>query len=360
MPRTVTRPGPPSILLGVWGQGDIENENATALIEDYIKGRGDVTVKVLLPLDKDLTSDGVGVVFDVMSAHPEWEIQVIQTAVPRTKVLKEIKEGAAKTIESAPDTIEEDFLKALSGARDARLLFLWAEDAEGEPLEDDQRLLASVIDAGIECLDLTSGLESLGLDAEPVEEGEEPESEPETPEETVEETPEEPAADAPSEEEIRGWAERRLRKYAVECGMDKAESDALKKPALLAWIFEEDESPADGPQEPAEAPADDAPARPAREVRKALEEAKEAKEAAAEEVEDDEAQTEASFVLTVSAVSAAEAFGNLVADVIIERLAQRISQEPEGSAMRAEVSPPRPPGRTRSDGSAPTRRRTAK
>lgn len=442
MPRRATRPGPPTLLLGVWGQGDSSPENIAALLDDFIDGAGNVTPKFLVPLDKELSSDAV---LDTARYAIEkgYDVEVVYQEKPKTKVLKEICEAAVKEhqfeetvdddrFETTEDAIADNFTVLLAEKDDnARLLFLWFEDADGEPDEDDQRLLAAVADCGVVALDLSQGLEV--LDVAPAEDEPAAEPEPEKPAAkkttatkktaAAKEEPEpEPEGDddEPDRATVGDWPIRRIRSYAKQAAQaeredgneapDDSEFDEMGKDVLLGWLFPDE---GDEPEpEPAPAkktaakkttaretkrteddpPAEDAPVsrRRATQIREDIEEDGGSKQkvarkaaAAAEEAQDEpedagegddtsdaalerfkDALAELSVAIRDDDTEAEDAgwvaFADAFADIVIERIAARVEKEPENSAVRKEIAPPRPPGKPRKDGATPTRRRTAR
>ena len=436
MPRRATRPGPPTLLLGVWGAGEATPENITAQLDDFIDGAGNVTPKFLVPLDKELTSDAV-LATAQYAIEKGYALEVIYQSKPTTKVLKEILAEASKEHQfdqqvtdddrftSTEDAIADNFAVLLGEkGDDARLLFLWAEDDKGEPDEYDQRVLAAVADCGVVALDLSAGLEV--LDVSPPEDEPEPEPEPEKPAKktaakktTTAAEPEPEGDDEPDFDTVKEWPIRRMKTHAkkiaaadrednVEDVPTDDEIDDMRKEDVLDYLF----PPGDGDEpepepEPTPAkktaakrttkrteedpPAEDAPVsgRRARQIREDIEEdggepnsgAKRRGRAAAAEKPQDEPEPaaeggdsedpRAAFLAAMddsvnpdlSETEQNEALYDAIdalADVIIDRIAARVEKEPEGSAIRKEVAPPRPPGKPRKDGETPTRRRTAR
>ena len=283
-PRRAARPGPPTLLLGVWGQGEATPENIAAQLDDFIDGAGNVTPKFLVPLDKELTSDAV-LATAQYAIEKGYDVEVVYQEKPRTKALREIVEAASKEhqhdepvtederFESTEDAIADNFAVLLGDAKDARLLFLWAEGENDEPDEDDQRLLAAVADCGVTALDLSAGLEVIDVspaDDEP-EGGDEPEPEPE-PEKPAKKTaakktaaaaePEPEGDDEPDYETVQEWPIRRIRTYAktvaekdreegVEDVPSDEELDDYKKEQLLDYLFPEDGGEPEPEPEPA-------------------------------------------------------------------------------------------------------------
>lgn len=382
MPRTARRPGPPSYLFGIWGQGDTAEENIDALLSEHIEGLGEITPKFLIPLDKEITTDTQLAVVTFAEKN-NYDVEVVQAAAPRTKALREVKDLATKIHEAddADNPIEKVFADALAAkGENGQLLFLWAEDDDQEPLEDDQRVLFACLDAGTTALDLTSGLDALGA-AEPEEESTAAPAK-KAPTKAAAKDPE-PAADGeepaePAEEIVREWPLRRLRSFVLQAAAaerevvgvdpDDVPSDedikAMDQEALLKWLYPPED---DGETTPEPEPeADPEAPRSARQLRKAAEAAgedtmegsKKALRAAQEPAEGDPGGSTALDDIPALIEAVVAELGHLLADTIIDRIAARIESEPEGSATRKEIAPPRPPGKPRGDGAAPTRRRT--
>jgi len=433
MPRRATRPGPPTLLLGVWGQGETSQENVDALLDDFIDGAGKVTPKFLIPLTKDDTSDGVLNVFDY-ALGKGYEVTVVYTKKPQSKDLKDYLAQATNEhvaldpvtdddrFESTENAVADHFAQLLSkDPDDARLLFLWAEE-DGEPDEDDQRVLAAVADCGVQALDLTQGLEALDVDP-PAEGGDgEPAGDDNA----------EPAGDddkggedEPDFETVQAWPIRRIRSYAkkiaqqdrednvedVPSDEDLDDSDKYNKDALLDYLFPEDDGgkkdPEPEPEPPKKQTSGRRPRTPAkdegdekgitheraREMREESEKdgtdstSKNRRKAAASKPEkpadepagdgegEDTWEPSSALLQAVTDlmpdlspsdnedVVVAGALKTLMeefADTIIDRIAARVEKEPEGSDIRKEIAPPRPPGKPRKDGATPTRRRTAR
>ena len=220
MGRTARRPGPPSFLFGVWGQGETSQENVDALLSEFIEGLGEVTPRFLIPLDKDITT-ATHLAVVTFAEENKFAIEVVQAAPPRTKALREVKEIADKVHEAEGDDIEGAFIDALAAKApdNSRMLFLWAEDEKTEePLEDDQRVLFKGFDADVIALDLTQGLDVLGSDAEDGGEGGGDDAADDTGDGTDGEPP---------EAEVREWPIRRLRKYVLEVAAAEREADGV-------------------------------------------------------------------------------------------------------------------------------------
>jgi hypothetical protein len=417
MPRRGTRPGPPTLLLGVWGQGESTPDNVGALLDDFLEGAGNVSPRFLVPLDKELTTETITAVLDY-AVEKDIPYEVVYERKPTTRALKTYIEGAAKEhqfddkvtdddrFESTEDAIADNFAVMLGEKPDdARLLFLWAEDDKGDPDEDDQRLLAAVADCGVVALDLTQGLDVLDVGA--ADDGGEPEPEPEKPakkaaagkktaaakEEPVEE-PEDVDYDT-----FKDWPIRRMKQHARKVaaadrrdGVEGAPSDdevaEWGKDAIIDYLYPEDDPAAAAEPEPEPAKDETITPRRARQMRESAEaEGKDTlaaakrgakKTAAASEPEPEggdgtdgggealDRLVEAVEVLADSDATEEEVkdavrdFADAFADHIIDRIAERVEKEPEKSAIREEIAPPRPPGKPRKDGATPTRRRTAR
>lgn len=429
MPRRGTRPGPPTLLLGVWGLGESTADNSAALLDDFLDGAGNVSPRFLVPLDKELTTDAITAVLDY-AIEKDIPYEVIYERKPTTKALKTYIESADKEhqfddkvedderFESTEDAIADNFVVLLSKKPDdARLLFLWAEE-DGEPDEDDQRVLAAVADCGVVALDLTQGLDVLDVgepepDGSSTPEPEKPAKKAAAKKAAAEPEPEpEGGEDDPDYETVQSWPIRRIKTYAKqvaqadrEDGDDTAPDDdavdEMNKQALLDYLFPEDnpepepepEKPSGrrprtpAKEEPAEDPEKGVTPRRARQMREETEAAggdtlagtKRAarKTAAASEPEPEGedggelspallAMKEALVAMVAEDATEEEQIDALVdaadafADHIIDRIAARVEKEPENSDIRKEVAPPRPPGKPRKDGATPTRRRTAR
>lgn len=426
MPRRATRPGPPTLLLGVWGQGESSPENTTALLDDFIDGAGNVTPKFVVPLSTDDSSDGVLTVFDY-AVEKGYDVTVVYTKKPASKALKEVLVAATNEHVAADPITDDDRFTSTESAigdhftqllgkdpKDSRLLFLWAEDEQGEPDEDDQRVLAAVADCGVTALDLSQALEV--LDVAPAEPEPEAEPEPDTKDDP------EPAGDGePDFDTVKDWPIRRMKSHAKRIAAAEREEkvpdtpsdddiDGMNKDAILDYLFPDDSGtpepePEPEPEKPSgrrrRTPAEPEDAgkgvtsRRAKEIRedaeaegkdtlagekrrgRAAAKAQEPEETPAEPAEgDDTGETGSDAVsrfrealgswataLSESDDEAADdAFVDVadsLADVIIDRIAARVNREPEDSAIRQEVAPKRPPGKPRKDGATPTRRRTA-
>lgn len=412
MGRTARRPGPPSFLFGVWGEGETSQENIDALLGEHIEGLGDITPRFVLPCDKEITTDTHLAVFEFAKAN-EYAVEVVQAAAPRVKALREMRDYAEKTHEAddGDNPIEKVFAQVLASKApdDAQLLFLWAEDKDGEPVEEDQRVLFDCLDANVTALDLTQGLDALGSEGEDAEEGGDGD--------------EAGADDAdgdddPDESTVREWPIRRIRTHALEVAArrdeagedDLPDDDAINdmgKTELLAFLYPaeaEPEKPARGRRgAKAAEPAKDEPEeetkvvnpRRARQMREEgekegtdsstrnrrrgaaakAEEPQDEPEATAEGDDTAEGGSDALDRLVEAVVALADLsdstdaadddikdevrnFADAFADHIIDRIAARVEKEPEDSAIRQEVAPKRPPGKPRKDGATPTRRRT--
>lgn len=405
MARSASRPGPPSLLFGVFGQGEVAEENFTSMMDDYIEGQGKITPRFLFFLDKDMWTDTVAMIHAYVN-EKGYEYDVVYDATPRAKALKDVLEGAANSEKAegddAPltqDILADIFLGRLMTANDAVLLFLWAGDEDG--VEYDQRVLTVAGDNSVTALDVCEELNVIDIapaansDTEPEPAADEPAAEP-------------AGDDGPSFEEISSWPERRIRDYTKECELDPELGDGAPVEALLKWLSDPDTSEDDvrkamveaaEPAKPAgrrprgraaaSAPAGDGdeaqtrvtPSR-ARQVREEIESEPtgdraarrrqrptDEAEPAAEPTPDTEGAAGEGLTRLVAVLvdlgaaetdeEVAEALATTAdafADVIIDRIAARVEQEPEGSDIRKEVAPPRPPGRTPKGGGAPTRR----
>lgn len=394
MGRTARRPGPPSFLFGVWGEGETSPENIDALLSEFIEGLGDVTPRFLIPLDKEITTD-THIDIANWAIDNKYAVEVIEAAPVRTKALREIKQEADKVHPADDDKnpIATVFTEAvIAKGENARLLFLWAE-VDGEPVEDDQRVLADVYDGGVACLDMTQGLDVLAFgDDEGGEEGSD--AEPEA------------ASDDPDEATVRDWTIRRVRTYAKTIAERRAEAgekdvptdeelDELDKEGLFDFLYPEAAAPE--PEKPKgrtrrTSKSTEPEPEPdgekgftrdrARQVREEVEKeragggrrgAQQPEDGAEEPAEGDgtpgdgvERLRDALMTITLAITEQDEdaeneawvEFADAFADVVIDRIAARVEKEPEGSAIRKEVAPPRPPGKPRKDGATPTRRRT--
>lgn len=407
MARTARKPGPPTVVFGVYGQGEASIESMTALLDDYIEGlggEGEITPKFVIPISKAETTATIqDLVTYIEEAGYTYEGLFVDP-FGRIKVLKEIGEGATKT--TKVDDIGDALADRLGKATEARLLFLWADDADGNPLEEDQEVLFKSMDEGVVALDLTGGLEEIPNE-EPSESAEDEDAEVDTGEDEAAES----EYDGPGFEEVDSWPVRKVRSFALDEEMHGTrvltsdQTSDMTKDEILAHFFPEEfdggeEEPAPAPKKAARStpstsaagPARDSKTR-ARQVREDKEEETEeevtrpaARKAAAaakktaaapatgaarvraqkaedaEEAEkvfdrlekgrtgNDEAQADP-FLATI------EMYGDLLADIIIDRIAERVKAEPEDSAVRKEIAPTRPPGRPRADGKAPVRSR---
>jgi len=411
MARAATRPGPPTLLFGVFGGGESSAENTTALLDDYIEAQGKVTPRFLFALDKEVWTDSQQAIVDY-AIEKGYDYDVVYQTTPRTRDLKAVLDKAAISEKAegddAPltqDILADTFLGRLFTAKESQLLFLWLDDADGNPDEYDQRVLTAAGDNGIVLLDVLNGLDHILVDGNGSG-GDEPD-----PEDTGDGDGDGNAGgedEGPTIEEISEWPERRIREYAKECELDEAVADKVGKDDLLAWIkgdlddiaiAAKAEEPEDGGKA-AEAPArgrrrgaaakdegDEAQTRVtperAREIREEVEKEKptsrrrgktdpepetepepptgeDTGETAVDRLRD--ALTEWAVTVNDDADGADEAFvavADALADVIIDRIAARIEREPETSEIRKEIAPPRPPGKPRKDGAAPVRRETA-
>lgn len=271
MPRRGTRPGPPALVLGVWGQGESSAENIAALLDDYIDGAGNVTPRFVVPVATDYTTPEITAVVEY-AEEKGYEVEAVFTKKPASRALKALLEKCSKEIvaldpitdderfESTEDAIADHFTKRLGEKPDdAKLLFLWAEDEKGEPDEADQRVLAAVADCGVAALDLAQGLEV--LDVAPADgggddnggDGGEPEGK------------DEPAADGeePDYDTVKEWPIRRMKSYAKKVAQQDREDsvddvptdeeiDEFNKEAVLDYLFPEDDGAKPEPEpEPA-------------------------------------------------------------------------------------------------------------
>lgn len=396
MGRAARRPGPPTFLFGVWGEGETSPENIEALLSEHIEGLGDITPRFVIPCDKEITTDTHLAVFEFAEQN-KYEIEVVQAAAPRVKALREMKDYASKVHEAddADNPIEKVFAETLASKApdNAQLLFLWAEE-DGEPIEDDQRVLFDCLDGGVVALDLTQGLDALG--AEDGGDGGEPVDPPEA-----------SGEGEPEEATVRDWPVRRIRQHALDVQEERAKAkdydgpdadgiEEMGKNELLEFLFPpEDTKPArsrrsSAKDEPADGDKGITPRR-ARQMREESEKEgtdsstknrrRAAKETASKPQDEPEPPAEGEDTGETGSdalnrlIEAIETFADekstdddvreaiadaadAFADHIIDRIAARVEREPEGSAIRKEVSPPRPPGKPRKDGATPTRRRT--
>jgi hypothetical protein len=361
VPRTSSRPpANPVVTLAVFGQGETSAENIDALLNDLLDGFGeDADIVFEFPIDPDATTATIKEVLEWASpANPQEGVdslpyRVFEVAEPKTKGLREIEADADEVRKFSEFTELADVLtKAGQGNNEARLLFLWDDS---EPALD-QQVLWACLDAGVACLDLTNGLEDIeGSDGA-----------------TAAAAPDPTQVAIP--DDFEKWAIRRMRKWVSDNGFATKEDVAkfTKDDCLEAVGIGGTDTPAETPKPAgrgrrgaaAAEPEAAAPARGRGRGRAA------AQEAAAEPTEPDGGTIEDEAVqLFVDALvdlgvdqTEADAVGQLVeslADIIINRIADRVEREPEGSAVRKEISPPRPPGKPRNDGATPTRRRTA-
>lgn len=405
MGRTARRPGPPSFLFGVWGEGETTAENIEALLSEHIEGLGEITPRFVIPCDKEITTDTHLAVFEFAQAN-EYAVEVVQAAQPRVKALREMRDYAEKVHEAddADNPIEKVFADTLASKApdNAQLLFLWAEE-NGEPIEEDQRVLFDCLDAEVVALDLTQGLDALGSEDDGGDAADDKGGKDED--------------DDPTEETVREWPIRRLRTHAkaVAAKRDEAgekdvpsdeELDNLGKTELLDFLFPsepEPEKPARGRRtsksteaKPEPEPTDETiTPRRARQMReesekegtdsttrnrrrgaaRAAEQAQDGTDAGVEGDDTAETGSDALERLVEAVVALADLstdenasdddiktevrnFADAFADHIIDRIAARVEKEPEDSAIRQEVAPKRPPGKPRKDGATPTRRRT--
>jgi hypothetical protein len=416
MGRAARRPGPPSFLFGVWGEGETSPENIEALLSEHIEGLGDITPRFVIPCDKEITTDTHLAVFEFAEQN-KYAVEVVLAAQPRVKSLREMRDYAEKVHEAddGDNPIEKVFADTLgSKAPDnAQLLFLWAEE-DGEPIEDDQRVLFDCLDQNVVALDLTQGLDALGAEdgADGGDEGGDDNADGGKDEKPGD-------GDEPDEATVREWPIRRLRKHAQDVAEARAEAgepdipseeevDNMGKNELLDFLYPSD--PEAEPEKPARGrrgsksteakpePEDEGKGvtpRRARQMREQSEAegtdstsrnrraaAKKTAQAAPDEPEaggegDDGGETasdamerfiegivelgqladsgdEVDDAIKDAIATVADAF----ADIIIDRIAARVEKEPEDSVIRQEVAPKRPPGKPRKDGATPTRRRT--
>jgi hypothetical protein len=405
MGRTARRPGPPSFLFGVWGDGETSAENIEALLSEHIEGLGEITPRFVIPCDKEITSDTHLAVFEFAETNG-YAVEVVQAAAPRVKALREMKDYAEKIHEAddADNPIEKVFADTLAAKApdNAQLLFLWAE-VDGEPVEEDQRVLFACIDGGVVALDLTQGLDALGTEGDDSGgDGNEPEGK------------DEPGGDEPEESVVREWPIRRLRQYAEEIqeewakdkkydGPSADEVADMGKTELLEFLYGQPDPEPEQPKgrtrraakETEAAPEDDGKGvtpRRARQMRESSEAegtdstsrnrraaAKKTAEPPAPEPEaggegEDTRDALLEQLSDAVAVLFPEAEGadgeidamagaiidifEVLSDVVIDRIAARVEREPDESAVRQEIAPKRPPGKPRKDGATPTRRRT--
>lgn len=401
-PRPTRRPGPPSFYLGVWGGGDTTTENIKALLDDFIEGLGRVTPKFVVPLEKDLSTEAI---LDVAqyALDNDYELHVVYEKKPATKVLKEFLVAASKEItaeeadgdsvpfEPTESAIADTLVQAISDKPEqARLLFLWNAEGKDSEVEDDERVLYAAVDSGVAVLDLTSGLDALGAD--PPAEDETGEGDPEDKTSTPD-GDDGDGGDMEPYETAKEWPVRRLKSYAkeiaaadrdegVEGALDDSEIDEMGKDDILSYLYPErgQGKAKDEPEPESEEPEDPekgiTPKR-ARQMREEIEKDRtkgSTRKAAAakEEPSEGDAAGEGLTSLIEALVALGEAQDNeevadalanaaeAFADILIDRIAARVEREPEGSPVRKEVAPPRPPGKPKADGSAPTRRRTAR
>ena len=162
MPRQPRNPGPPSVYFAVFGLGEASMENITQLLDDYIEGAGEITPKFIIPVDKDLCTATIQDV-SAYAANADYSYEAVHVdAFGRTKALKAVGDGAAKV--SKVESIEEALIERLIEAgQDGILLFLWDEDSEQVPNEEDQRFLYEVFERSPDTLvlELSGGLEPI-------------------------------------------------------------------------------------------------------------------------------------------------------------------------------------------------------
>lgn len=411
MVRTARKPGPPTVVFGVYGQGEASIESMTALLDDYIEGLGGeegVTPKFVIPISKAETTATIqDLVTYIEDAGYTYEGLFVDP-FGRTKVLKEIGDGATKTTKI--DDVGDALADRLGKASEARLLFLWADDADGNPLEEDQAVLFKCMDEGVVALDLTGGLEEIPNE-EPSESAEDEDAEVDTGEDEAADDAES-EYDGPGFDEVEGWPVRKVRSFALDEEMHGSrvltsdETSEMTKEEILAHFFpeeyegDEEEEPAPAPKKATRSTPSTAAAGPARDSKTRARQVREdAEEETGEEVTRPAARkaaaaakktaaapaTGAARVRAQKAEDAKEAervfdrlekgrtgndeaqanpllemvreFADEFADIIIDRIAERVKAEPEDSAVRKEIAPTRPPGRPRADGKAPVRSR---
>jgi len=374
VPRSSSRPSAnPVVTLAVFGQGETDEKNIDALLTDAIDAyeKDGAEVRFIFPVGKDETTETVKTVLDwVDPPNPQdgdpdpLPYDVIQVADPKTKGLREIADGANKVHEVKAFTELADILsKANTGDNQATLLFLW-DDSEPDA---DQKVLWACHDAGIDCKDFIKGMADLQFgegddDRKAAGDGDE-------------------KAEPP--DDFATWPIRRARTWVKDNGyMTAAEVKSATMDELLEALGIEGDNNEPEPEKPARGRGrsraaakdkdDEPPAEPAEEPRGRGRRATVAKDAEADKDTGEITETPAARIAAGVAdlldektdddgmVSAAQDVLDAVVEAVLDAIAARVEKEPEDSAVRKAVAPPRPPGRPRGDGEAPTRRRSSR
>jgi hypothetical protein len=201
------------LTLGFTGAGEVSEANAETLLVDYIEANGG-RAKFLVPLSKDTWTKSMRIIAE-LALNREYPLEVV--ADPSAAKVKTIKTylDQADRVHKVAD-VGARVLTLLSEASAGRLIALWDdEDEEGVGVVE------AALDAGIEALDLTSGLELLRFaDDEP----EPDEPEPDEPEPDDESEPEsddddDENDDLPRPEEVDSWDFTALKEFARRHGI---------------------------------------------------------------------------------------------------------------------------------------------
>lgn len=162
--RRTSRSG---LTLGVIGSGEVSAESVDALLSDFIDSEGGGEATIVLPATADHYEDGIKTVFE-FAVENELGVEVITDDSTKGKKFAKVKDEAKK--EHRASDVVVTMIEVLEKAGDkARLIVLWDDDDEAV-----EEAVTAADEAGIEALDLTTGLDVIELEDDDEEEDEKP------------------------------------------------------------------------------------------------------------------------------------------------------------------------------------------